>query len=161
MHAHTQEDSEINQIWLRTGKARWLSKGNPWRNTPNKWFKLLMTTRLPLCPPTCLSTRTVLSSCRALTSFTHFASFVGNLFCRAKGPGPCHFTSGQVRTQLSLNAISGWELKPCFKLLQAKEIILVYALQTFRILLHPVWIKILTTLLTCVWVDLKFYSCKA
>ena len=68
--------------------------------------------------------------------------------------------SGGSDSALSMRSLAGnWNAAS--SRCRPRQIILVYVLQTFRILLHPVWIKILTTLLTCVCVDLKFYSCKS
>ena len=120
MHAHTQQDSEVNQIWTQNGQSKMTVQRKPWRNTPNKWFKLpWRRDSLSLSTHVSVHTHCTLLLPRTLR-LSPLCIFVGNLFCRAKGPGPCHWPLVWWLGFSSLNAISGWELKPCFKLLQAK-----------------------------------------
>ena len=82
---------------------------------------------LSLSLPVCLATHTVLISNQHFTCFTPFHLYVEIHFYTAGRPGPCHWPlvpSGQdvsLLQRLSPTSISGQELKPCFKLLQAQS----------------------------------------
>ena len=84
---------------------------------------------LSLSPPMCLSTCTVLFFLLINTLLVSLLSvFVGVLFCKAKGPGPCCWplVPGDLVARIQCShgrdptSISGWEPKSCFKLLQPK-----------------------------------------
>ena len=80
-----------------------------------------------LSPPMCLSTHTFFLLINTLL-VSLLSVFVGILFRKAKGPGPCHWLlvpGGLVaRIQRSYchgpTSISGWKPKTCFKPLQAE-----------------------------------------
>ena len=153
-------------MWLWTRQIKTIGQRTPRRNVLKEWFKLPCgrdSGALPLSLPVCLSTCTALFFLLIHSLLTSWLSiFVEVLFLhsrRARTFVTDHWSGGSD-SALSMRSLAGnWnaDSRRC----RPRQIILVYVLQTFRILLHPVWIKILTTLLTCVCVDLKFYSCKS
>ena len=87
-------NNEICQIWaLNLANQNDLPEEN-WKKHP---IKIIQTARgcnsgtLPLSLPMCLTTPTVLFTLLINTVIISLLSvFVGILFCKAKGPGPCH-----------------------------------------------------------------------
>ena len=160
MRTHTQEDSEVNQIWTQNRQIKMIGQRKHWRSTPYKWFKLQwrhdsLSVHPHACPHVLYSPPSA-----HFTSFTIF-HLCGKSLPQSQRARALSLTTGLVaRIQLSLKSLAGnWN--PASSCCRPREIIVFCVLQTLRILLHPIWIKILTTLLTCVWVYLKFYSCNA
>ena len=140
MRTHTWEDPEIYHIQTQN-QAKQDGQRKPRGNAPYKWFKLPRARdSLSESARVCLLTRTL------FLPNTHSVSilsvFVGIHFCKAEGPrGLSLATSLVARIQRShchsLTSISGWELKSCFKRLQAEatrdqnQIIMTPLLLTF------------------------------
>ena len=126
MHAHTWENPEVYQIRTlkQANQNDWPKE--TWKKCPIKVLQTAMRARLSLSLPVCLSTRTVLLLSLMNTFLVSLLSvFVGILFlqsCRARA---LSLTTGLVaRIRCShhrdTTSFSVWELKPCFKPLQAK-----------------------------------------
>ena len=126
-HAHMGEPWDKPNTNWQPGKARWLDKGNLEEMLCNSDSNYPQGTALSLSPPTCLTTHTVLFSLLMNTLLVLLLSLsVGILLCKAEGTGwALSLTNGLVSMIWcshcqDLTPISGWEPKPCFKLLQAK-----------------------------------------
>ena len=130
MNSHTRKDSEVNPIWIQNQE-----KQDDWsKETQQKRLILVIQAtrraRLSLSPPMCLSTHTLFLPINTLLVSLLSISIQKFTFTHLMGQGLVtgHWslvTGGLVvRIQHShchgLTSISGWELKPCFKLLQQR-----------------------------------------
>ena len=127
MHAHTWEDPEIlPNTDSEPGKSKSLAKGNPEETPHISDLNYHEGATLSLSLPMCLSTRTTLcfSPNKHFTCFTTF-HLCGNSFLQSRRARALSLTPGLVAGircshRRDPTSISGRELKPCLKPLQAE-----------------------------------------
>ena len=124
---HIWEDTEIYQIGTvnQANHNDWPKEFPP--KYPIKVIQTAMRARLSdslsLSLPMYLSTRTVLFFLLISTLLASLLSiFVGILFCKVKGPAPCHWVVARIWCSHCHNStsISGWEPKARSKFLPGK-----------------------------------------
>ena len=110
---------------LWTSQSKVICQRQIRRNAPYKWLKLPQDLTFPLSPPIRQTSHTVLFSfLKKTTCFTTF-SLCGNSFLQSQRARALTLTTGIVARIWHSHhrdkiLISGWELKLCFKPLQAK-----------------------------------------
>ena len=91
--AHMGGSWDIPNTDSEPGKSKWLAKGNLEEMPHISDLNYHAGTTLSLSSPVCLATHTLLFFFLLInTSLVSLLSvFVGILFCKAEGPGPCHW----------------------------------------------------------------------